>query len=76
MPYLSSAFVPIETMPDWLQPIAQGNPLTPIIETIRGLLMGTDIGTQGWWAIGWILLILAVAVVWSTWLFARRSGRR
>ena len=76
VPYLSSAFVPIETMPDWLQPIAKGNPLTPIIETIRGLLMGTDIGSQGWWAIGWIVLILAVAVLWSSWLFARRSGRR
>ena len=76
VPYLSSAFVPIDTMPEWLQPIAQGNPLTPIIETIRGLLMGTEIGNQGWIAVGWILLIIAIAVAWSAWLFARRAGRR
>jgi ABC-2 type transport system permease protein len=76
VPYLSSAFVPIATMPEWLQPIAKANPVTPVIETIRGLLFGTDIGANGWMAIGWILLIIAVSVVWSTWLFARRSGRR
>ena len=76
VPYLSSAFVPIQTMPEWLQPIARINPVTPIIETIRGLLMGTEIGTQGLWAVGWILGILGFAIVWTSWLFARRSGRR
>jgi len=76
VPYLSSAFVPIATMPEWLQPIAKANPVTPVIETIRGLLFGTDIGANGWMAIGWILLIIAVSVVWSAWLFARRAGKR
>ena len=74
--FVSSAFVPIATMPEWLQPIAKANPVTPVIETIRGLLFGTDIGADGWMAIGWILLIIAVSVVWSAWLFARRAGRR
>ena len=76
VPYLSSAFVPISTMPEWLQPIAKANPVTPIIETIRGLLMGTDIGNYGWWAIGWIIVIIGFSVLWSSWLFARRAGRR
>ena len=42
LPYLSSAFVPVDTMPTWLQWIAENQPVTPIIETIRGLLFGSS----------------------------------
>ncbi len=76
VPYLSSAFVPVETMPEWLQWVADNQPITPIIETIRGLLMGTDLGTEPLWAIGWCVLILAVSAVWGAWLFGRKGGRR
>ncbi|WP_106814886.1 ABC transporter permease [Microbacterium timonense] len=76
IPYLSSAFVPVETMPEWLQWVADNQPITPIIETIRGLLMGAPLGTEPLWAIGWCLLILAVSAVWGAWLFGRKSGRR
>jgi ABC-2 type transport system permease protein len=76
LPYLSSAFVPVDTMPSWLQWIAENQPITPIIETIRGLLFGLPLGTQPWWAIGWCLGILLVAVVWGAWLFRRKAGRR
>jgi ABC-2 type transport system permease protein len=77
LPYLSSAFVPVDTMPTWLRGVAEHQPLTPIIETLRGMLLGTGIhGTDGWWALGWCALILAVGVVGSTWLFRRRAGRR
>ena len=41
LPYISSAFVPLDTMPDWLRWVAENQPLTPIIETIRSLLIGT-----------------------------------
>ncbi|MCT9820725.1 ABC transporter permease [Microbacterium sp. W1N] len=75
-PYLSSAFVPVETMPDGLRWVAENQPITPIIETIRGLLMGTSSGTAPWWAVGWCLAILAVAVIWGSWLFRRKAGRR
>lgn len=75
LPYLSSAFVPVDTMPVWLQWIANHQPLTPIIETIRGLLLGTGV-ESGWLAIGWCLAILAVAVVWTGVLFRRKAGRR
>ena len=51
-------------------------PVTPIIETIRGLFTGTEIGTNGWWAVGWIIVILGFAVAWTSWLFVRKSGRR
>ncbi|MFC4140001.1 MULTISPECIES: ABC transporter permease [unclassified Microbacterium] len=75
LPYLSSAFVPIDTMPSWLQWIATYQPVTPIIETIRGLLMGTDLGTQPAWAVGWCIVIIAVAALWGAWLFGRRRSR-
>jgi ABC-2 type transport system permease protein len=76
VPYLSSAFVPVATMPSWLQWIAGHQPLTPIIEAIRSLLMGTPMGNYGWEALGWILLILAAAVVWTTVVFRAKAGRR
>ncbi|GAA4342680.1 ABC transporter permease [Microbacterium rhizosphaerae] len=72
LPYLSSAFVPVDTMPSWLQWVAQNQPITPIIETLRGLLMGTHLGTEPLWAIGWTVLIIAVSAVWGAWLFGRR----
>jgi ABC-2 type transport system permease protein len=76
LPYVSSAFVPLDTLPVWLRWIAENQPLTPIIETIRSFLVGTDLGTSGWWALGWCLLILAGALVWSSVLFRRKAGRR
>ncbi|MCU1414976.1 MAG: Transport permease protein [Microbacteriaceae bacterium] len=76
VPYLSSAFVPVSTMPSWLQWIAGHQPLTPIIETIRSLLMGTSMGDNGWLALGWIALILVGAVIWTTLLFRAKARRR
>uniref|UniRef100_UPI000BF1E657 ABC transporter permease n=1 Tax=unclassified Streptomyces TaxID=2593676 RepID=UPI000BF1E657 len=38
LPMLSSAFIPVETMPGWFRPIAEYQPFTPAIETLRGLL--------------------------------------
>jgi ABC-2 type transport system permease protein len=76
LPYLSSAFVPVDTMPAWLQWVANNQPLTPIIETIRGLLMGTPLGDSGWLALGWCAVILTVAIVWTSVLFRVKAGRR
>lgn len=76
LPYLSSAFVPVESMPEWLQPVAAHQPITPIVDTIRGLLSDAPLGAEPLWAIGWCLVILAIAVAWGAWLFRRKSGRR
>lgn len=40
LPYISSAFVPVETLPSWLRGFAEHQPVTPVIETVRGLLAG------------------------------------
>ncbi|WP_449407623.1 ABC transporter permease [Microbacterium maritypicum] len=76
LPYLSSAFVPVASMPGWLQPVAAHQPITPIVDTIRGLLAGTALDAQPWWAIGWCLVILVIAVAWGSWLFRRKAARR
>ena len=47
LPFLSSGFVPTDSMPDGLSWFAQNQPFTPIIETVRGLLLGTPIGNSG-----------------------------
>ena len=76
LPYLSSAFVPVASMPAWLQPVAANQPITPIVETIRGLLTDAPLQGEPWWAIGWCLAILLIAVAWGAWLFRRKSARR
>ena len=74
LPYASSAFVPVDTMPSWIQGFAQHQPITPVIETLRGLLLGTPIGSRPWTALAWCGGILAVSVAASGVLFRRRTG--
>ena len=76
LPYLSSAYVPVSTMPDWLQSIAEYQPITPLVETIRGLLMGTPVTDTVGWAILWCVGILVASFAWGAWLFRRKAGRR
>jgi ABC-2 type transport system permease protein len=72
LPYPSSAFVPIDTMPGWLQGFSRHQPVTPVTETVRGLLLDLPVGNNAWWAIAWCGGIVAVSVVLSTVLFQRR----
>lgn len=65
LPLLSSAFVPLHAMPGWFQPVAQYQPFTPAIETLRGLLLGTGIGDNGWLAIGWCVGLTVLGYFWS-----------
>ena len=64
--FASSLYVPIETMPSWLQVFAEINPVTPMVDTIRGLSWGTDISSPLWkiltWDAGIILITLPLAL--------------
>ena len=75
LPYVSSAFVPVETMPSWLRGFAEHQPITPVIETVRGLLTGTEIGSAGAVGIAWCLGALVVAAVLVGTTFSRRTAR-
>ncbi|MFE9777932.1 ABC transporter permease [Streptomyces sp. NPDC005775] len=66
LPMLSSAFIPVDTMPGWFQPIAEYQPFTPAIETLRGLLLGTEIGHNGWLSLAWCVGLTVLGYRWST----------
>jgi ABC-2 type transport system permease protein len=74
VPYASSAFVPIATMKGWLQGFARNQPITPIADTLRGLLLGTPVGSRPWVALIWCAGILAAGVTAGGLLFRRRTA--
>jgi ABC-2 type transport system permease protein len=71
LPLISSTFVPIDAMPGWFQPIAEYQPFTPAIETLRGLLLGSEIGHNGWLALAWCVALCALGYFWSKSVFNR-----
>ncbi|MFJ9868207.1 ABC transporter permease [Streptomyces sp. NPDC101165] len=73
LPFLSSAFVPASTMPAGVDWFARNQPLTPIINTLRGLLMGSRIGNDGIVAVAWCVGIALVGYLWSKASFNRNS---
>lgn len=69
LPYLSSAFVPVSTLPSWLQGFAEHTPFTPVIETIRALFfdapLAGHLGPALVWLTGLMVAgILGCAVLW------------
>ncbi|MGW6025994.1 ABC transporter permease [Streptomyces sp. NPDC055099] len=71
LPLFSSAFVPVDSMPGWFQPVAEYQPFTPTIETLRGLLLGTEIGHNGWIALAWCLGLTLLGYFWAKAVFER-----
>ncbi len=74
LPYLSSAFVPIATMPGWMQPLATHQPVNPLVVSIRALLVGqgeAQIGSSLAWCFG----IAVSAVLLIGWSFRRSHDR-
>ena len=51
--FASSAFVPIDSMPSWLQAFAKVNPFTVIVDAMRALWLGTPAGNSIWGAVAW-----------------------
>jgi ABC-2 type transport system permease protein len=74
LPYPSSAFVPVETMPGWIHGFAENQPFTPLIESLRGFMLGTPVGNSPWVALAWCGGLLAVSVAASGYLFRRRTA--
>jgi ABC-2 type transport system permease protein len=74
LPYASSAFVPVRTMPGWLRGFAAHQPITPLADALRGLLVGRPVGSAPWVALAWCAGILAVSLLAASGLFARRSS--
>jgi ABC-2 type transport system permease protein len=75
LPFLGSGFVPTETMPAGLRVFAEHQPFTPIIETLRGLLLGSGIGTNAFTALAWCAAIALVSYLWARRTYNRRATR-
>jgi len=74
LPYPSSAFVPISTMPSWLHGFADNQPVTPVVETLRGLLLGMPAGASAGRALAWCGGLLIVSIALSSVVFQRRAA--
>jgi ABC-2 type transport system permease protein len=74
-PFLSSAFVDPATMPSGLRWVAENQPFTKVIDTLRGLLTGTPIGHDGAWAAGWCVVLAAGGYIWAKAVFNRETVR-
>ena len=75
VPYLSSGFVPVDTMPSWLHGFAENQPFTPVIETFRGLLSGAPETTTALTAVAWLVGFLVVSCAAGSLLYRRRTAR-
>ena len=71
LPFVSSAFVPTDTMPGPVRAFAENQPVTSIVNTLRELLQQQPVGGEIWTALGWCVGILVVAYA-----FAMRAYRR
>lgn len=68
-PYVSSAFVPADSMPAGLSWIAEHQPVTPIVDSVRALTMGTPVGDSLWIAFAWCAAGLIVGRLLAVRLF-------
>lgn len=74
LPFISSAFVPTETMPGPVRWFAENQPVTSIVDSIQHLFAGEPVGNDLWIALGWCVGILVVAYVGAMAAYRRRIG--
>ncbi len=73
--FVSSAFVPVATMPAVLRAFAQVNPFTFTVDAMRSLWLGTPAGNNIWWALLWIAAIIAVFAPLAVARYRRAAGQ-
>jgi ABC-2 type transport system permease protein len=72
LPFISSAFVPTETMPTVVRVFAENQPVTSIVETIRALLSDQPVGHDIWVALAWCIGIMIVAYYFAMKAYKKR----
>ena len=73
--FVSSAFVPVESMPGWLQPVAEHNPFTTMVDATRSLFLGTPAGNDVWLAVAWSVGIAVAFGALAIWRYRRVVSR-
>jgi ABC-2 type transport system permease protein len=71
LPFISSAFVRTESMPVGIRWFAEYQPFTPVIDTLRGLLLGTPIGNSAILAVAWCAGLALVGYLWARAIYNR-----
>jgi ABC-2 type transport system permease protein len=74
LPFVSSAFVPTESMPGPVRAFAENQPVTSIVESIRALLSDQPVGNDIWVALAWCLGIMLVAYVFAMRAYKRKAA--
>lgn len=72
LPFISSAFVPTESMPPVVRAFAENQPVTAIVDALRALLSGQQVGTHLWIALAWCVGIMLVAYIFAMRIYKRR----
>lgn len=72
LPFISSAFVPTESMPTVVRVFAENQPVTSIVEAIRALLSGQPVGNDIWVALAWCVGIMLVAYIFAMRVYKKR----
>jgi ABC-2 type transport system permease protein len=75
LPFFGSGFVPTDSMPDPLRWFADNQPFTPIIETLRVLLLGGEVGGRGLVAVAWCVAVTVAGYLWAGKLYERDPAR-
>lgn len=73
LPFISSAFVPTDSMPKVVRAFAENQPVTSIVETIRALLTNQPVGNDIWVALAWCVGIMLVAYVFAMRAYKKRA---
>jgi ABC-2 type transport system permease protein/oleandomycin transport system permease protein len=73
--FASSAFVPTRSMPDWLRAFAEHQPVSLIVNAVRGLLLNQADASTIWQALAWCVGILVVFIPLAVWAYGRRTAR-
>jgi len=71
--FVSSAFVPTATMPQWMRVFAENQPMTMVVNAVRDLTLGTNLYTAELPSVLWSVGILLVAFPLGVWLYNRRT---
>ena len=72
LPFISSAFVPTESMPSGVRAFAENQPVTSIVEAIRALLSGQPVGNDIWVALAWCVGIMILAYIFAMKVYKKR----
>ncbi|MFD6329046.1 ABC transporter permease [Streptomyces niveus] len=76
LPFLGSGFVPTDSMPTALRWFAEYQPFTPVMETLRGLLTGTEIGNSALQTAAWSAGIALLSYLWARKLYNRDPAHK